>query len=722
MNTKQGNFSYQYFFSTLLLVALCFTNNKVRAETNSSVDQLTIQLNQIPEHSQLRIPILVSLVKECWRACAPKAKTYGQNALKLLDKWPSIEQEAKLLVYLPRVYLRDALHQEAESLIKRGLEAAKQFGDEKVLASIQLNQAILYSDKFHFILAEKTYLQLLETYKRLNNADGIGTVLNNLGLINLRLHNYGKALKQYQQAIEVYLKAGVHHNAANTFGNIARIYQLSGDLKMAESSVKKGLKLVSVEKYPALYISINNRLAHVYKDKKEYEPAEKIFIHILDVAEKSEVRLAQAELYAELANVKLLQGQLKEANKYYQIGLEFNQSRTPPPRHKRLIEVGAKIKIANGDFAGAENLVGFIQDEVNNKKVTDSTLELLKLLIKIKQLQSDWQASSKLLSLYNDKYQEQVETNRKSRLEQFNVLYKANEQKQTIAELEQQNSLKTLEVLTEQTSRRQVIFVALLIATALFAFICVGYNKRKSLLLRTKLMQDAAKRKQQMFSDISHEFRTPLTALKLQLEGLEYGLVDDPNATYKLLHNKLASINHLICDISQLAQADSGDLSLSFEPINVKTYFEEWVSDVQPLPKSKGLNFSYELALREDTQCVLDSERIKQVLNNLISNSCRYTDAPGEIHFKASATENYLLCSIEDSSPGLPQAQLMQIFERLYRADMSSDREQCGTGLGLNISQSLVDAHNGCISAEHSELGGVRIKVKLPLVQESHPS
>lgn len=705
----------------VFLVVLLVSTHGVAQEKGpalASKAQRVAALNAVGSNSAERTRLLVQLVETCWRKCAEDAKLYGEEALSLLDEFPYLTLETQLLIYLPRAYQRSAQYNEAKQLIDRGLVAAKKLGDAKALASIQFNQAVGFANAKQFILAEKAYQALFETYRSLNHIDGMGSALNNMGRINLRTYDYGKALKHYQEALAIYQtqtnNPNTTANAANTMASIGEIYRITGDYKTAEEVISKALKLIDGESYPGILNSINTRLSDLYIETQQYDKASELVMEALVKAKAFDITISEERFYGKLIEIALAQQDLPLATQYHKDSV----ARFPQAATAELTLARAQYQIAHNRLDLAADLLSPIVTKIESGDVSDNAMKLLNKLIAVKQKQALWQESANLLALQNEKYREQEKLNQQSRLAQFEILYKATEKEKKIVELEQQNNLKSIEIITAQASRKQVILVSMLVALVLFVVIYLGMQKRKMLALRAKLLQDNAERKTRLFSDISHELRTPLSVLKLQLEGLEYDLVDDPKQTYALLHDKLASINLLISDISQLAQADAGKLGLMIEPVEIKPFFEQWCFNASSAANQAGLLFSFDIEIEDGAICQFDASRIKQVLNNLLSNCCRYTDAPGQIQLSVYMNSSELRLQLFDSEPGLNDDQLDQIFERLYRADKSRSRKLGGSGLGLTICKSLVEAHKGTIRAKQSTLGGMRISIRLPLTQK----
>ena len=117
-----------------------------------------------------------------------------------------------------------------------------------------------------------------------------------------------------------------------------------------------------------------------------------------------------------------------------------------------------------------------------------------------------------------------------------------------------------------------------------------------------------------------------------------------------------------------------------------------------------------------------DEQRLQQVVRNILVNSMRYTDAPGRTVIRLERLNEWARVSIRDSLPGVPDAALLQLFERFYRVEGSRNRATGGSGLGLAICQGIVTAHGGTICAQHSDLGGLEIIMELPLKQMETPA
>ncbi|KGJ97439.1 ATP-binding protein [Colwellia psychrerythraea] len=241
-------------------------------------------------------------------------------------------------------------------------------------------------------------------------------------------------------------------------------------------------------------------------------------------------------------------------------------------------------------------------------------------------------------------------------------------------------------------------------------------NTHKLAIERAEMMEDLIIKKNQLLADVSHELSTPLTVLKLQVESLKDDLEDDVQVTYQALDNKLDDIQHLIDDIHQLAQSDVGALQLNMKHFELNEALDHWQEELSQFINNNKLSFTFIRNLPKTLMVNFDKDRIKQVFINLLTNSIKYTNKPGQVQLHATVQEDTLVFIIEDSAPGVTGDDLSNIFERLYRVESSRSRETGGSGLGLAICKSLISGHNGQIYAKQSDIGGLKIVITLPLL------
>jgi signal transduction histidine kinase len=237
-------------------------------------------------------------------------------------------------------------------------------------------------------------------------------------------------------------------------------------------------------------------------------------------------------------------------------------------------------------------------------------------------------------------------------------------------------------------------------------------------------LQAAARKRQEietMRRDLlawtGHDLQTPLTSVRLILEALADGVVEDPETVQRYLQTaqkNVRSLSHLVDDLFQLAQLDAGGLPLDLQTGSLSDLISETLESFTEQAARQGVNLRGEVGPGVDP-LVMDTQKIGRVLDNLMNNSLRYTPAGGYIDVSAAAIPEGVRVQVDDSGPGIPLEDLPNIFERFYRGEKSRSPGTGGAGLGLAIARGIIVAHGGHISAENTGQGA-RIIFILPRV------
>ena len=212
-------------------------------------------------------------------------------------------------------------------------------------------------------------------------------------------------------------------------------------------------------------------------------------------------------------------------------------------------------------------------------------------------------------------------------------------------------------------------------------------------------------------ADIAHELRTPLSILRGEIQALQDGVRPLSRQALDSLHAECERLGSLIEDLYQLSLADAGALDYRFELLDLAEMVRDAIAPQRAAFADIGLS------IEESLSRILvrgDERRLAQLVDNLLANARRYTDAPGRVCVEVTHRDNEAQLIVEDTPPGVPDAALPLLFDRLYRVETSRARNAGGAGLGLAICRAIVQAHGGSIEAAHSKLGGLRIVVRLP--------
>lgn len=239
--------------------------------------------------------------------------------------------------------------------------------------------------------------------------------------------------------------------------------------------------------------------------------------------------------------------------------------------------------------------------------------------------------------------------------------------------------------------------------------------------------------RRQWLGDVAHELRTPLAAMRAEIEAVQDGIRPFDDKTALRLHRQVMRLIQLVGDLRASLDAAGTSAPSAQVPVHPLSLLGEALASMRPRLAQAGIDVDTTgldaLAAQVPAPLVLgDAQQLHQVFLNLLENSLRYTDAGGLLHISArevpAPPPGGVPCvqvQLDDSAPGVLAHELPRIFERLYRAETSRNRDHGGSGLGLAICRAIVLAHGGTLAAEASPLGGLRITLTLPLLDNTAP-
>ncbi|MDI6814167.1 MAG: HAMP domain-containing sensor histidine kinase, partial [Desulfitobacteriaceae bacterium] len=231
----------------------------------------------------------------------------------------------------------------------------------------------------------------------------------------------------------------------------------------------------------------------------------------------------------------------------------------------------------------------------------------------------------------------------------------------------------------------------------------------------SRQLENAIQARRQMTADIAHDLRSPLTVIQGYTEALSDGKLEGGEEVYQILHQETQHLSRLVDDLRLLSLADAGEIPLALQAVDPKVLLERAHARFRMQAEQKQVDFSLEAPETLPAICV-DTERMTQVLDNLIQNALRHTPAGGTIKLRAAQEQNQVILQVSDNGSGIPPQDLPRIFDRFYRVDPS--RSHNGeSGLGLAIVKSLVEAQAGSIHVESALGKGTTFTITFPIAK-----
>ena len=241
--------------------------------------------------------------------------------------------------------------------------------------------------------------------------------------------------------------------------------------------------------------------------------------------------------------------------------------------------------------------------------------------------------------------------------------------------------------------------------------------------MRIRLKENAEEKIQydienkELISNISHDLKTPITAIKGYVEGIMDGVASFPEKLDKYIrtiYNKANDMDRLIDELTFYSKIDTNKIPYEFNKINVNSYFGDCVEEVGLDMDSRNIELGYFNYVSDDVVVIADAEQMKRVINNIISNSVKYMDKPkGIINIRIKDVGDFIQIEIEDNGRGIAAKDLPCIFDRFYRTDSSRNSSQGGSGIGLSIVRKIVEDHGGRIWATSKEGMGTEMHIVL---------
>ena len=244
-----------------------------------------------------------------------------------------------------------------------------------------------------------------------------------------------------------------------------------------------------------------------------------------------------------------------------------------------------------------------------------------------------------------------------------------------------------------------------------FAELCRDFEEMRRRLKESaeeKLVLD--KENKELISNISHDLKTPITAVKGYVEGIMDGVADTPEKMdryVRTIYNKTVEMDHLINELTFYSKIDTNRIPYTFSKLNVEDYFSDCAEEVGLELETRGIQLCYANYVDSDVQVIADGEQIRRVIHNIISNAIKYMDKgkgmKGIIQIRVKDVGDFVQIEIEDNGKGIAAKDLPYIFDRFYRTDVSRNSAKGGSGIGLSIVRKILEDHGGKVWATSRE-------------------
>ena len=238
--------------------------------------------------------------------------------------------------------------------------------------------------------------------------------------------------------------------------------------------------------------------------------------------------------------------------------------------------------------------------------------------------------------------------------------------------------------------------------------LCVTFEEMRRRLKESAEEKLAAEQENKnLISNIAHDLKTPITAVKGYAEGIIDGVANSPEKIDKYvrtIYSKANEMDTLINELTLYSKIDTNKIPYNFAKINVEDYFADCIEEIGIDLETRGIGLAYYNYTESDVVIIADPEQLRRVVNNIVGNSAKYMNKTnGFINVRIKDVGDFIQVEIEDNGRGIPQKDLPYIFDRFYRGDVSRNSATGGSGIGLSIVKKIIEDHGGKIWATSKE-------------------
>lgn len=279
-----------------------------------------------------------------------------------------------------------------------------------------------------------------------------------------------------------------------------------------------------------------------------------------------------------------------------------------------------------------------------------------------------------------------------------------------------------LSIFQEVVKNEQEVIADVVVQGRTFSVVMAPLYDRDQVRGAVAVMRDMTeertldKLRKDFVANVSHELRTPLVMLQGYSEAIMDDIAESQEEKRELAHiiyDESLRMSRLVNELLDLARLEGGHFNLNLTPSSLLTLENKVVHKFNGIAKDSEIHLELDWKAKEEEFC-FDSDRLEQVLTNLIDNAIRHTQKGGQVTLKTEDDDQYCTIEVTDTGSGIPPEDLPFVFERFYKGDKARTRGRSGTGLGLSIAKNIVTAHGGKINVRSKLNEGTTFSIRLP--------
>lgn len=554
----------------------------------------------------------------------------------------------------------------ATTILQEGLSLVREHPDRSTEAALYNSLGNVKREQNHFEEANTLYFQSLKLFEELKDLKGQTQALSNISNIHNLIGDTDKALDYAIQSLETAKTAGVRISVAYSHRLLGRIYRRQKKLDEALKAYDSAISIYTELNSRRDIAETETNIGNIYFDKADFKQATTHYMRALSVAKVLSDSLLMGISYVSTAYALL------------------------------------QIK----DYRRAKTYVDSALIVATKKGLTNTRMDCYELYSEVHQGEGNYKLGflnyKKYISIRDSVRQEQ---NREA-TQEIEAKFQSEKKDDAIRLLNAENELKA--------NQQKYLLLILVLLVALAVILYSRYNVKQR---ANKKLKELDQIKSRFFTNISHEFRTPLSLILGPLEKRLENTNCEDKESFKLMHRNARRLQNLINQLLDLSRIESGSMELHLEESDLAKTLRFASTSFSSLAERKGIFYRQDIP---DTFIgCYDRDKVEKIINNLLSNAFKFTPEGGLVNFKASIENGMLTVEVKDSGIGIPKEQQENIFNRFYQIDDTTTRSSEGSGIGLALTKELAELHRGNLSVSSSEGIGSVFTVVIPVTREA---
>ncbi|MGB0521748.1 MAG: tetratricopeptide repeat protein, partial [Flammeovirgaceae bacterium] len=551
---------------------------------------------------------------------------------------------------------------------EKGIELAKENGLIKFVGSGHIKMGATYYRQGNYEKAISSFYEALAIAEEHKDQALTVIVKRRLGDIYRKLGEHQKARESYFDGLKLIDEKQNAVLKAILYGSIASVYSLEGNYEASLVYHGKSLEVFERLGNKRNIAAALHNIGYLYKEQNQLDKALDYYLRSLKLIEEIQNKYGMGVSYEAIAGIYLLQNQPSQAITYLEKSLAIAQ--------------------AIGDTAQLQSVYAALADAHQLNKDFEKALDFYKQAVVMKDSLEGKESRKQIADLEST--------------------YELNKKEQEIQLLNQDQQLKQ--------QQRNILIVLLLL---IFVIAGLVYSRQRLKMRKSQELLEKEREVDQLktrfFTNISHEFRTPLTLIMGVNQQMQEQFTNPKiKDLLQLSSRNVKRLQQLINQLLDISKLESGKMALNLEELDVVEYIKILTGAMDSLAQQKGVSLHFESSI-DRLPMRADRDKMEKMVTNLIANAIKFTEAGGQVCVLLSKSNGMFTIEVKDTGIGISPEHQQHIFNRFYQTDDSNTKNQEGTGIGLTLVKELVTLHQGDILLNSIVGEGSSFTLSIPL-------